>query len=165
MTDAQWQDPTPCDEWCVRDLVAHVVNGNNRFAQAVGGESDQPREVEILDDLLEAYRHSVQNLLDAFRQPGVFERTVTVPLGSLPAGVALHLRITELLVHGWDLSRATHRDVVFPEDLAEEELAFSEKMLGQVPPDRRPFAPPQPVPDEASAIDRLASCLGRSIER
>jgi hypothetical protein len=68
-----------------------------------------------------------------------------------------------VLVHGWALAKATGPSVEFPADLAEQELAFSQAALEQLPPDRRPFAPPQPVGQDASAIERLVACLGRSV--
>jgi uncharacterized protein (TIGR03086 family) len=93
----------------------------------------------------------------------VLERSVTVPFGTIPGIVALHLRMTELLVHGWDLARATGQRPAFPDDLAEQELAFTRSKLTDIPPDRSPFGPPQPVADDAAAIDRLAACLGRNV--
>ena len=50
-----------------------------------------------------------------------------------------------------------------PEDLAEQELAFTRDALGALPPGRSPFAPPTPAPDTAPALDRLAACLGRRL--
>ena len=88
---------------------------------------------------------------------------MTVPFGTVPGAVALHLRTTEVLAHGWDLARATGQSVEFPADVAERELAFSQSALEQLPPDRRPFAPPQPVSPDAPAIERLVACLGRSV--
>jgi uncharacterized protein (TIGR03086 family) len=88
---------------------------------------------------------------------------VSVRFGTVPGAVALHLRITELLVHGWDLAWATGQAVAFPEDAAEQELAFSRQALKDIPPGRRPFAPPEPVAGDAPAIDRLAACLGRQV--
>jgi hypothetical protein len=35
--------------------------------------------------------------------------------------------------------------------------------LAEIPSDRSPFASPQPVADDAPAIDRLAACLGRNV--
>jgi uncharacterized protein (TIGR03086 family) len=75
----------------------------------------------------------------------------------------LHLRITELLVHGWDVADATGQVVLFPDDLAAQEVAFSQAKLADLPPDRRPFDPPQPIADDAPAIDRLVACLGRRV--
>lgn len=111
-----------------------------------------------------AYRDSADAVLAAFALPGVLERVVAVPFGSVPGIVALHLRIVEVLVHGWDLARATRQPVRFAEDLAEQELEFTRARLGDVPPARSPFGPPQPVADGAPAIDRLAACLGRHVD-
>jgi uncharacterized protein (TIGR03086 family) len=162
--DGQWGLPTPCDGWSVRDLAEHVVVGNDIFTAALHGQptaSGPPAERS--GDLASQYRRSIQELLQAFRQPGTLERVVSVPFGTVPGAVALHLRITELLVHGWDLARATGQAVAFPEDAAEQELAFSRQALKDVPPGRRPFAPPEPVAGDAPAIDRLAACLGRQV--
>jgi uncharacterized protein (TIGR03086 family) len=163
--DGQWDDPTPCLEWKVGDLLNHLVAGNVLFASAL--DSSRPAVVHAPlraeDDFLNAYRESAGVLLDAFGLPGVLDRVVTVPFGSVPGIVALHLRITEVLVHGWDLARAIKVPASFPEDLAEQELSFSRSKLADIPSDRSPFAPPQPVPDDAPAIDRLAACLGRGV--
>ncbi len=162
LTDTDWTAPTPCTEWNVRDLVDHLVTGNDRFTSSLG-EPVTPRTDAAAADLLGAYRDSAAALVTAFDQPDVLERVITVPFGSVPGIVALHLRITEVLVHGWDLASATGRAGTFPEDLAEQELAFSRAKLGDIPADRTPFGAPQPVADDAPAIDRLAACLGRTV--
>lgn len=162
--DDQWTDPTPCAEWCVGDLVDHVVGGNFRFAHAVTGEAMSAPEPggDAETDRGSRYRASATAVLGAFRTPGALEKVVTVPFGTVPGIVALHLRLTEILAHGWDLARATGQDPQFPGEVAEQELRFSQAKVGDVPPGRNPFGPPQPVPDGAAPIDRLAACLGRS---
>jgi uncharacterized protein (TIGR03086 family) len=161
----QWDSPTGCAEWSVRDLVDHLVAGNFRFAALLSRVPSAAAEVpsDVDADRLEGYRQSVGALLDAFRRPGALEAVITVPIGSIPGIVALHLRTVEALVHGWDLAVATRQPADFPEDLAEQELTFSRAKLGDLPPGRSPFAPPQPVADDARAIDRLAACLGRPV--
>ena len=134
------------------------VRGDGRRRGAARG--DDP----LGDDPLAAYRESGEALRAAFTRPGVLDEVFRVPAGTLPGAVVLHLRLTELLVHGWDLARATGRSTtVLPADLAEQELAFSRRQLDRMPPGRRPFAPPQPVADAAPAIDRLAALLGRPV--
>jgi len=170
--DDQWSAPTPCSQWTVRDLVGHMVTSNHAFvrilngepAQAPAGPAPEPPGSSGADGgLVDAYRDSAAALLGAFRQPGALDRVHTVPIGTVPGIAALHLRITEALVHGWDLARATGQHAEFPEDLAEQELAFSRSKLADIPAGRTPFAPPQPVPDDAPAIDRLAGLLGRKV--
>ena len=75
--------------------------------------------------------------------------------------MALHLRITEALVHGWDLARATGQVPRFDEDVVRQETAFSAAALDS-PAARQRFAAPQPAPAGAGALDRLAALLGRS---
>jgi uncharacterized protein (TIGR03086 family) len=165
----QWAAPTPCPDWRVRDLVSHVVAGNTLFASALRGQPPAPGGLvpadpgQPADVLAAAYWDSADNLLEAFHQPGALERSVTVPFNTVPGIAALHLRITELLVHGWDLARATGQRPAFPDDLAAQELAFTRSKLADIPPGRSPFGPPQPVADDAAAIDRLAACLGRDV--
>jgi len=67
----------------------------------------------------------------------------------------------ETLVHGWDLARATGQPLAFPDEIVEVEIEISRKLLDGLPPGRSSFAPPQPVADDAPAIDRLAALLGR----
>lgn len=165
----QWDDPTPCSDWNVRDLTNHVVLGNRMFADILSGGTPATAGPERADtgqvpgDVPAACREVGEALLAAFRQPGALERMVTVPFGTVPGIAALHLRITELLAHGWDLARATGQPAAFPEQIVERELEFSKEKLAELPPDRKPFAPPQPVAEDAPAIDRLAACLGRSV--
>ena len=162
---AQWAGRTPCTEWTVSDLVRHLVAGNNRFATAIDGKERQAiDEAAPADaDLPGAYQDSGAALIEAFSLPGALEATVTVPLGDVPGVVALHLRITEILVHGWDAAVATGYPAEFPDDVAEAELTFSRGKLGDIPPGRTPFAPQQLVADDAPPIERLAACLGRDV--
>lgn len=162
----QWAALTPCEQWTVADLLRHVVGGNRLFAAAARQQQAAPPTGP--DDVPEtelpaAYEDSVHDVVEAFGLPGALDRGMSVPFGTVPGSVALHLRLTEFLVHGWDLAQATGQPTDFPEALAEQELAFSQAALSQLPPDRRPFAAPQPVPATAPALDRLAALLGRRV--
>ena len=145
--DDEWAIPTGCTGWTVRDLVGHLVGGNRAFAAMAAGEEPPGGDDLLGDDPLAAYRESGEALRAAFTRPGVLDEVFRVPAGTLPGAVVLHLRLTELLVHGWDLARATGRSTtVLPADLAEQELAFSRGQLDRMPPGRRPFAPPNRSP-------------------
>ncbi len=168
----QWPNPTPCPEWNVRALVNHLVFGNRMFAAILRGEPaselENLRRLRDIDQLgdnpVEAYREAGAALQAAFSQPGVLERVFQAPIGPAPGAVLLHLRITELLVHGWDLAHAIGQPARLPEDLAEEELAFaSGQRAPDVPRTGHPFGPVQPVTGDAPAIDRLAAHLGRPL--
>lgn len=164
--DDQWSALTPCG-WTVRELVNHVVGGTRLFTALLRGQTPPDRAADhIGDDPAAAHRGAGVDLLDAFTQPGVFDagRVYQPPFGPAPAAVLLHLRITEYLVHGWDLATATGQPAALPAELAEQELAFSRAVLGDAPrTDRGPFGPAHTVAPDAPAIDRLAGYLGRAI--
>jgi uncharacterized protein (TIGR03086 family) len=170
VTGEQWHLPTPCTDWTVRQLVNHLVGGNRLITRVLRGEPLPPldqlgrrgSEDQLGNDPATAYRTSASELLEGLRAPGVLERPHTLPAGTLPGPAVVHLRIVETLVHGWDLARATSQQVPFPDDLAEQELAFSRDLLGRLPEGRQPFAPSRPVADDAPPIDRLAALLGRT---
>src|ERR1700680_4499803 len=163
----QWSNPSPCPEFNARALVNHLVFCSRVFAGILVGEP--PPSVEELTrqravdhlgvDPLTAHRDAGAALLAAFRDPNVLERRFWSPVGTVPGAVLLRLRIAEELVHGWDIAQATGQLPRLPEDLAEDELAFSRGQLdGNIPRTYR-FGEAQPVADDAAAIDRLAAFL------
>lgn len=157
----QWSAATPCAEWDVRAVVEHLIVGHDLFADALGAPPAGLRG----DDVVVRYADSGARLVAAFRAPGALTRTVTVPFGTVPATVALHLRVIEALVHGWDLALATGLPLHTDDAVAEAELAFTVGALAGAPPDRlrARFAPPQPVTDDTPALERLAAALGRDV--
>lgn len=168
----QWSNPTPCPEWNVRALLNHVVGGNRLFVRVLSGEQMPPPETlaklrgadQLGEDPPAAFRESGEALMEAFRRPGALDGVYQVPAGRVPGVVALHLRVTELLVHGWDLARATGQPARLPEDLAEEELAFARGVNApSVPRTGHPFGPVPKISDDAPVIDRLAAYLGRPV--
>jgi uncharacterized protein (TIGR03086 family) len=158
----QWDDPTPCSEWDVGDVVRHLVVGHRVFARALRGEpvgAVPPEPPE--GPLAAAYTTSAADMLEAFRAPGALDGEVTVPFGTVPGTVALHLRLVDALVHGWDVAVATGQRPGHDEGLAEQEIGFTRSFLTRIPPGRTPFAASVQAGDAAPALDRLAALLGR----
>ena len=153
----QWAAPTPCAEWDVHSLVAHLILGNTIVAAAVAGVAPTHR------DLLADFEQSAATMLAAFDRPGALERVVAVPFGRVPGAIALHLRLTELLAHGWDLARATRQPTDFPDEVVEQELSFTVGALTSIPPEGSPYGRPRPAPEQAPPLDRLAARLGRDL--
>jgi uncharacterized protein (TIGR03086 family) len=169
----QWSGPSTCAEWDVRALDNHVVFGNRSFTGILTGQAGPPQEQirtmrdqdQLGDDPVAAWRDSAAALLAAFAAPGVLDRTFRSPFGAMPGAGLAGLRLTETLVHGWDLARSTGQSPPFDDAVARAALDFT---LRQLPPgaDRSsfPFDPAQPVPADAPAIDRLAAHLGRVVD-
>ena len=142
----QWSAPTPCTEWDVQALVTHVTSGMLTFAALVRGEPQPDRSpAQPADDPVAAYRSAAATMRAAFGAPSALDRIYPSPIGPAPGSVLVHLRITELLVHGWDLARATGQPPALPADLAEGELAVWRAQFRDGVPAGLPFAPARPV--------------------
>ncbi|MEV4638021.1 TIGR03086 family metal-binding protein [Actinoplanes sp. NPDC049548] len=151
----QWGDPTPCAGWDVQALVSHLVLGNAIDTSALTARPMTFRALQA------GFDESAGELVAAFRAPGALDRTLEIPFGRVPGVVALHLRLTELLVHGWDLSQATGQPAGFADDVVEQALTHTAPMLTAMPDGRRPFDAPVKAAASAPALDRLAFRLGR----
>jgi uncharacterized protein (TIGR03086 family) len=159
----QWTAPTPCTEWSVRDVVNHLVGMNLVFV-ALFEESPMPaRGADRLGaDPAGAYHLSAAALQAAAARPGVLERSQVTSVGVATGVERLQWRIVDLLAHGWDLVQATGVVAELPDDLVEQALTFARAQLPSQPRAGR-FADPQPIRDDALAIDRLAAITGRPV--
>jgi uncharacterized protein (TIGR03086 family) len=165
--ESQWSAPTPCTELDVREVVNHLVSGNLLFAALVHGGPLPDGNADHLDgDPLASFQRAAGELREAFAAPGALESVYTAPFGSGPGAALAHVRIVELLVHGWDLARATGQQADCPPGVAERALAATRRQLTSRPEGPgAPFAAEVPVPDDAPAVDRLAGFLGRPVAR
>ena len=164
ITDDQYGLPTPCTEWTVRNVLNHLVTGNLMTVAVVGGKSHPDRTVDRLGpDPKATFATSLTEARAALAEPGLMERTVTTPMGEAPGSVFTDMRIAELIVHAWDLAKATGQSTdVDPELVAVVHQTWQNR-LGDRPRSLTPFDDPQPVPDDATAADRLAAYLGRTV--
>jgi uncharacterized protein (TIGR03086 family) len=134
------------------------------FEATVRGTAQPDRTVDHLgDDPSAAFRSSGDALIDAFLQPGALAGTYPSPLGDQPGSFLVHMRITETLVHGWDLARATEQPAALPEDLARHALAVAERGMANRPRMPSMLDEAKPVPEDAPTLDRLAAFLGRQV--
>ena len=147
----------------MREVVNHLVGMNLVFV-ALLEESPMPaRGADPLGaDPAGAYRRSAAALQAAAARPGVLERSQTTPMGVATGAERLRWRIADLLAHGWDLVQATGVVADLPDDLAEQALTLARAQLPSQPRAGR-FADPQPIRDDAPAIDRLAAFTGRPV--
>ncbi len=165
----QWSAPTPCTDWDVRQLLNHVAAGNMIFARLASGErppgpiTPEERATDWLGaDPVAGFRAAGKSMHDAFLTPGFLEsRRQTPMMGEQPGTAVVRMRMNELLIHGWDLAKATGQRHDLPEDLAEDALSAWKGRLGDRPREGMPFGVPVTIADDAPAIDRLAAFLGR----
>jgi uncharacterized protein (TIGR03086 family) len=161
LSPAQAALPTPCRDFNLRTLVNHVVYDVQTFTAMISGGQRGSPDVDLLgDDWLAAYTSSADRLLAAWRSRGT-GGTLTSRMGELPATWALGQHVGDLVVHAWDVAKATGNTGELDPELAEAALAWGRQNLK---PEYRgqSFGPEVAVPEHAPAYDRLAGFFGRT---
>jgi uncharacterized protein (TIGR03086 family) len=111
----QWNAPTPCAEWDVRALVNHVL-GEIRWAVPLfaGGtiaEVGDRLDGDLLgDDPVAAWDDAAPAAIAAVDADGAMDGTVHLSFGDVPGSEYATQLFADLLIHGWDLARATGQD-------------------------------------------------------
>lgn len=155
----QHGDPTPCSEWNVAEEIAHVIGANAFFAAAARGEA--PSENAPGDDLVAAYRDSVRDVMDAYSAEGVYEKMLTVPTGDMPGVQLYSIAMSEQLLHGWDIAKATGQDTTLEPGIAAAVDAMIRPNIDNAVAGGF-YGPAVDVPDDASPGDKLVALVGRT---
>ncbi len=157
--DGRWSSPSPCEDWDARQVVEHVVNAQGMFLGFIGEElGDVPSVADDANGAWDAARARVQSALD---DPTRADREFEGFLGrsSFSAAVDRFLNC-DLVIHRWDLARATGQDdAVSPGD-AERVLdiahGFGDEFRGP-----GAFGPEVPVAPDADVQTRMLAYCGR----
>src|SRR4051794_41656148 len=118
------------------------------FATVAGGgrvEATGDMEDYTRPDPGSRYLESAEAVLAAWAEPGAMERRVHMPFGDIPASAAVSIHFLDIVVHGWDLARATGQDTAIDPDLAAEALDISEGLLSPELRDTGVFGPAIPL--------------------
>jgi uncharacterized protein (TIGR03086 family) len=154
VTDDQWDNPTPCADWNVRELVDHVIEIQRQIPEGLGtsaGNGTNPQE---------RWNGVRDAALAALRQPGVLERTMPGRGGDVPVEMALIPRLSDLIIHTWDLARATGGDERLDPDTARivlERLKPNDEILRST----GTFGPKVDLPESADTVVELLCFSGR----
>ena len=160
--------PTPCTEWRVQDLLNHVIgtlwlsealfsDRAPRYPMAPGG---LPGADLAGQDPAAAYAEASAAALTAASAGDTLTRVHTTPLGDMPGPALAGFTILDILVHGWDLAKATGQPAALDDTLAAHVLAFAEQAI--TPDTRAPrIGPALPAAVDAPLTDRLVAVLGR----
>jgi uncharacterized protein (TIGR03086 family) len=160
----QLGEPTPCAGWTVRDLINHMVTGNLLFTAIVTGEPRPDRTADHLGaDHVAAFRDSVIRLSEAFAKHDVLSGTYATPMGEGPGALLVSMRFNEMVLHAWDVAKATGQSTDLDRDLATASLSSFEAATFLPRGEGKPFAEPKPAPPDATPADRLAAFMGRQV--
>jgi uncharacterized protein (TIGR03086 family) len=163
----QWESPTPCDRWTVRDVADHILGGNRFTVMILHGLApddamDRVIHGDFADEPIRAFDKSSSEQLAAFRRPGVLDRLHQHPIGLISGRRIAALRMSDLVVHGWDLARALGLPEELDPDLVIESIAVFQE-LAENPAAADFFGPGASgtLPDGAPNQSKLLEMVGR----
>jgi uncharacterized protein (TIGR03086 family) len=157
VTEDQRHAATPCAEWDVDALLAHMAAGPAYLMGALGEDPGPPPTDAA------GYRAAVSRSAAAAREPGALQRTCLSPAGfewtiaDAAAGTAM-----DQLVHTWDLAVAIGADRVLDPEVVEMCLAMFVPAMPDIGRQAGFVGPEIVVGDGASPQDRLLAAMGRS---
>jgi uncharacterized protein (TIGR03086 family) len=157
VADADLSRRTPCERWDLGQLLAHMEDALDAFAEGAHGNVDLHHRVPATVRVANLQRKACA-LLAAWS--GDAPDHVTIGEHSLETPVVVLAAALEITVHGWDVGEAlgTHRPI--PDDLAQRLLLVAEALVAD--DDRGElFGTPRPVPSDAADEIRLLGFLGR----
>ncbi|MDQ3738187.1 MAG: TIGR03086 family metal-binding protein [Actinomycetota bacterium] len=155
----QWSQQSPCEAWTARGVVDHVVEVHGMMLGQIDRRLSEP---PVTDDPMAAFRSARADVEKVLGDPelagteydGAFGRT------NIAATIDQFLGF-DLVVHGWDLGRATGQDDTIDPSEVDRVWAFAQQLGDNL---RRPqvCGPAVEVPGDASVQDRLLALLGRN---
>jgi uncharacterized protein (TIGR03086 family) len=153
--DADWDKPTPCADWTVRDLVDHNLQWQARGGGLLGAASAPG---DAWPSIRKAY---ATHLADPANLAGTVDEFAGIPKEQLTAFL-----IGDLLIHSWDLARSIGADEALPPDAVEATMTGLEHVPPELLRGHNPLGQPMMGPAvtisaEASLQDRMLAFTGR----
>ncbi|RFU20739.1 TIGR03086 family metal-binding protein [Geodermatophilus marinus] len=162
---APLDSPTPDAGWDLRALVNHWVLYSAHGLERRARREPLTEELTARDfagepDWAERYAAQLDRALAAWRDPAAWEGEIDLGGMRVPAADVAGMLVKELVLHGWDVARATGQEITVPEatarlvlDLVVEHGALFREHGG--------FAGELPVPAGAGTLERALRLSGR----
>ncbi len=169
ISDDQLDRPTPCPDYTVGDLLDHVNSVSLAFVSAanktneVGKRPPMADAARLGDDWRTRIPPQLATMADAWRDPEAWNGMTVIGGGDTPAEVTGLIGLDELIVHGWDIARATGQE--FQSD--DESLEACQSVLVMFAVRGKPVEPGAPfgtvvdVREDAPLVDRVLGLTGR----
>ena len=155
-----WENPAPCEGWVARDVVRHLVEWLPAFFCGQWGV-EPPAALSVDDDPAAAWKALDGTLQGALDDPAVAGAVRDTPIGPSSFAEAIDTICTpDVLVHTWDLARATGQDETLDAEVVHRFVEGMEPH-DQAIRESGHYGPRVPVPDDADEQTRLIAFVGR----
>lgn len=166
VADEQLTAPTPCAAYTLGDLIDHVGGLALAFTAAAAkdfsltGAGPSGDAARLPDDWRTTIPARLTTLAEAWRDPAAWAGMTQAGGVQLPGPIAGNVAINELVVHSWDIAKATGQP--FRSDPAS--LAACLEFVSMAVTEGRdsPFGPIVEVPADATPLDELVGLTGRN---
>lgn len=156
--DGQWEVTTPCEDWTVRDVVSHAIETERDFFAKRGLDLGPSQD---LAEPASAWRAHAAAMVEVLGRDGVAEEAYDGYFGpTTVADTMADFYGWDLVIHGWDIARATGQDWSIDDDEIVRLNATADGW-GDALYSEGVCAAEVALPENASAQDRLLARLGR----
>jgi uncharacterized protein (TIGR03086 family) len=166
----QWANQSPCEAWDARGVVGHIVVMHGVMLRPLDRElSSAP---SVADDPVGAFRAARADIEAVLDDPALADRECDTPNGRMTVEQQIGEVVSDdLVLHGWDLARATGQDDTMDPDDVERlwsittaippELMQKYRTPGAFGPGVEVYGPEVKVSEDAALQDRLLGLIGR----
>jgi uncharacterized protein (TIGR03086 family) len=166
----QWANQSPCEAWDARGVVGHIVVMHGVMLRPLDRElSSAP---SVADDPVGAFRAARADIEAVLDDPELAGGECDTPNGRMTVERQIDEVVSDdLVLHGWDLARATGQDDEMDPDDVERlwsittaipaELMEKYRTPGAFGPGVEVYGPEVKVSEDAALQDRLLGLIGR----
>ena len=161
----QLSSSTPCSEWNVQNLIIHNLRVAEFTKGVLSATPVDPGEMfsvaePIPTEGAEAVFTTTTNAVLATAKSMNLETVLETPFGAMPASEFLMVPLADLVIHKWDLAKATNQNTTLDSGLAE--VCFQVLLPGMEEGREGGFFSAEiQVPMSGSIQDKLLGLSGR----
>jgi uncharacterized protein (TIGR03086 family) len=163
--DDQWHAPTPNTEWDVKQVANHIIGENLWAGELLRGKTIAQVGNKLDGDLAgsdpaAAYRASVGIATEAVTEAGAMETVCHLSFGEFSGADYSAQLFLDLLIHGWDIAKATQQDTRLPPDLVDACIPIAQQITAMART-TGVYGDDLPVSADADQQTRLLALVGR----
>jgi uncharacterized protein (TIGR03086 family) len=166
----QWNAQSPCEDWTARDVVDHVVDMHAAMLRPIGRALSPAPSVQ--EDPLTAFRSARADVESVLADPEAAATESDTPGGRVAFATHVDQVISDdMVLHGWDLARATGQDDTMDQADVERMWAHASaipaammerlRTPGAFGPGIKVYGPEVAVAEDAPLQHRLLGLIGR----